>query len=252
MGTTLAALVEARRGSPEPLEALLAADRLVGAVRDAVVLQSGEVCAALQHRTADLPAEDAGRISVVNHADTALVSPTPEGVLASDLGGFLYGKASLVDDGATARLTTTSYVVPSAGPVATEVMCKTKSRSAVAQALYDDFRQVDATAPTCAEATRATLDAASAVLSPAAQQRSGGVTVLPDQPTSAGPQWVFTPMTVRPADPVTGRWEVQSPSLVTQLDDTSLDPEFAGNHYCKALSPLRALQLLLEETAPPL
>jgi hypothetical protein len=43
---------------------------------------------------------------------------------------------------------------------------------------------------------------------------------------------------------------VQSPSLVTQLSDTELDPEFAGNHYCKVLSPLRALELLLQDTQP--
>jgi hypothetical protein len=249
-GAVLGDLVEQERGLTTDLTGLVAADGLVSAIRAAHVAQSGSVCAALQHHTADLAPADAGLIDVADRADADLVAPTPEGATSADLGGFLYDKASLADDGGTARLTTVSYVVRGAGPAATEVMCKTKSRSAVAQAVYDDHTRVDGTEPTCAGFTEATLDDARAAMSPQAVSRSGGVTVLADRATSAGPQWVFTPMTVAPADPVTGRWQVQSPSLVTQLSDTELDPEFAGNHYCKVLSPLRAFELLLQDTVP--
>ena len=87
-------------------------------------------------------------------------------------------------------------------------------------------------------------------VSPAASARSAGITVLPDAMKSAGPEWVFSPLLLHPAD-ATGRWEVQSPALLTELSDTELDPTFAGNHYCKVLSPVRALELVLEDTAPP-
>ena len=245
-GEVLGELVRATRGDTAGLEERLATDRVVAAVRSAADLERGQVCADLQHLTADLPAADTGRLTVANRASTDLMAPTPNGLVAGDLGGFLYDKAQLVDDGDTARATTNSYVP--AGRPAVEVMCKTKSRSAVAQAVLGSHELVDATAPSCADFTRSTLDWAAAQVSPEASARSGGVTVLPDAMKSAGPEWVFSPMLLRPADPVTGRWEVQSPALVTQLTDTDLDPEFAGNHYCKVLSPLRALELVLDDT----
>jgi hypothetical protein len=191
---------------------------------------------------------DAARLTVHDRASTDLVAPTPDGAAGGNLGGFLYDKAELVDEGDTVTVTTNSYAP--AGQPSVEVMCKTKSRSAVAQAVHGTHLQVDPTAPMCADFTRGTLDWSRAQLSPAAAQRSGGVTVLPDLPKSAGPEWVFSPLVLRPADAVTGRWEVQSPSLVTQLTDTDLDPRFAGNHYCKVLSPVRALELLLEDAVP--
>ncbi len=245
-GEALASLVRRQLGLESDLDARLAADALVSAVRTAVVAQGGAVCSSLQAHTADLAEE--GLLAIANRADIDLVAPTPDGVAERDLGGFLYDKAELVDEGSTARVTTNSYVVDGTRAGAAEVMCKTKSRSAIAQAVYDDYRRVDSTPPTCAGFTEATIAAGLAVLSPAARARSGGVAVLPDQATSAGPQWVFSPLLLAPTDPTTGRWQVQSPSLVTQLSDTELNPEFAGNHYCKVLSPLRALELLLQDT----
>jgi hypothetical protein len=252
-GAVLGDLVEAAvRRDPADLRARLKADRVVGAFRKAAAREQGATCAKLQHHTADLAPEDAARLSVRNRVSADLIAPTPEGVAASDFGGFLYDKAELATADGRAQVTTNSYRVPAVGVAsgATEVMCKTKSRSAVAQALYADFNRVDASAPSCAGYTEATLAWARAQVSPAAAARFGGVTVLPDMAKSAGPEWVFSPLLLRPADPVTGRWEVQSPSLVTQLSDTELDPEFAGNHYCKVLSPVRALELVLDDAVP--
>ena len=247
-GVVLGDLAESLHGDSGDLAERLAADRLVAAVRAAAEQERGDVCADLQQTTADLAPVDAGRLTVRNRASADLMAPTPAGVTQGDLGGFLYDKAELADEGETAAVTTNSYTPP--WQPAAEVMCKTKSRSAVAQAVYGTHLQVDATPPTCADFTTATLAWAAAQLSPPAADRSGGVTVLPDLPKTAGPEWVFSPLVLRPADPVTGRWAVQSPSLVTQLSDTELDPTFAGNHYCKVLSPLRALELLLEDAVP--
>ena len=247
-GAVLGDLAEAHFADAADLELRLAGDRLVAAVRSAAEQERGSVCADLQRTTADLAAADAGRLVVQNRAAADLVAPTPAGVAQGDLGGFLYDKAELADDGDTARVTTNSYTPP--GQPAVEVMCKTKSRSAIAQAIYGSHLQVDDTPPACADFTRGTLDWARAQVSPTAARRSAGVTVLPDLPKSAGPEWVFSPLVLRPADPATGRWEVQSPALVTQLSDTQLDPTFAGNHYCKVLSPVRALELILEDTVP--
>ena len=249
-GAVLGDLAESLFSDAGDLAGRLAGDRLVAAVRTAAEQERGAVCADLQRTTADLAAEDAARLVVQNRASAELVSPTPDGVAQGDLGGFLYDKAELADDGDVARVTTNSYTPP--GQPAAEVMCKTKSRSAVAQAVHGTHLAVDATPPACADFTRDTLAWAVAQLSATAVERSGGVTVLPDLPKSAGPEWVFSPLLLHPADAATGRWEVQSPALVTQLSDTELDPTFAGNHYCKALSPLRALELVLEDTAPVL
>jgi hypothetical protein len=245
-GQVLADLVLAARGRTDRLQARLAADALVRAVDAAALAERGPVCADVQRHTADA---DPALLAVTDRASAQLVAPTPDGVATGDLGGFLYDKAELHDEGTTARLVTSSYAL--GGSPAYEVMCKTKSRSAVALALTGDHTAVDATPPTCAGFTEATLATAAAALSPAARARTGGVTVLPDDPKRAGPEWVFSPLTQRPADPATGRWEVRSPSLLTELSDTELDPEFAGNHYCKALSPLRALELLLDDALPP-
>lgn len=247
-GAVLGDLALAAAGRTSPLDHRLAADPLVTAVRVAAIAQGGPVCTDVQRHTADA---DPALLVVTDRASAALVKPTSDGLAAGDLGGFLYDKAELHDEGATARLVTNSYVVRGAGPVALEVMCKTKSRSAVALALTDDHEAVDATPPTCAGFTEAMLATARKAMSPAARARTGGVTVLPDALKAAGPEWVFSPLVQRPADPVTGRWEVQSPALLTELSDTQLDPEFAGNHYCKALSPLRALELLLDDALPP-
>ena len=247
-GAVLGDVAQAAVADPTDLMARRAADRIVAAVSAARTSEGGPVCADLQATTADLAAADVHRLTVQNRFDADLMAPTPEGAAQRDLGGFLYDKAELVDDGDTARVVTNSHTP--AGEPALEVMCKTKSRSAVAQAIYGTHLQVDATPPSCADFTRGTLAWVRAQLSATAVARSGGVTVLPDLAKSAGPEWVFSPLVLRPADPVGGRWEVQSPALVTQLSDTDLDPTFAGNHYCKVLSPLRALELVLEDTAP--
>lgn len=247
-GAVLSELALAAVGRTGQLEQRLAADRLVAAVDTAVADQRGPVCTDVQRHTADA---DPALLAVSDRASTALVAPTPDGLAARDLGGFLYDKAELHDEGATARLVTNSYVARGSGMVALEVMCKTKSRSAVALALTGDHEAVDPTEPTCGGFVESTLASARAAMSSAAQARTGGVTVLPDAMKAAGPEWVFSPLLQRPADPVTGRWEVQSPALLTELSDTQLDPEFAGNHYCKALSPLRALELLLDDALPP-
>ncbi len=253
-GAVLGDLVEAAvRRDAADLRARLKADPVVGAFRKAAARERGQTCANLQHHTADLASAEAGLLSVRNRVSADLIAPTPEGVAANNFGGFLYDKAELATADGGVQVTTNSYLVPAVGVSsgATEVMCKTKSRSAVAQALYADFNRVDASAPSCAGYTEATLTWARGQVSPAAASRFGGVTVLPDAAKTAGPEWVFSPLQLRPADPVTGRWEVQSPSLLTQLSDTDLDPRFAGNHYCKVLSPVRALELILDDAVPP-
>ena len=248
-GAAVGDAVEAALLRSGDLAQRLAADRLVAAARGAAVQEAGQVCAELQRTTADLAAADAHRLTVDNRVDADLMAPTPEGAASGDLGGFLYDKAELRDDGDTAHVVTNSHTVGDSP--AAEVMCKTKSRSAVAAAVHGSHLAVDDSPPTCADFTRGTLAWAQSQVSAAARARSGGVTVLPDASKAAGPEWVFSPLVLHPADPVTGRWEVQSPALLTELSDTELDPTFAGNHYCKVLSPVRALELVLEDTAPP-
>jgi hypothetical protein len=217
--------------------------------------ESGETCAELQHHTADLATADRGLMQVTNRADPKLMDPPLDdpAALPGDLGGFLYDKAELTDQGTTASVVTNSYtlVMPGAGSPATpsgaaEVMCKTKSRSAVAQALYDDYTRVDGSQPDCAQHNASIVAAAAGAVSPEARARFAGVTTEPDDMKRAGPEWVFAPLVLRPADSG-GAWSVQAPALLTQLSDTELNPEFAGNHYCKVLSPVRALELVLTD-----
>lgn len=256
-GGVLGVLASAvRTRTPELLDPVVSHQPLVETFAEAARLEHGDVCAALQHHTADLDAADAGRIDVVNRADADLVDPLarPE-ALPGDLGGFLYDKAELrVEDDRTS-IVTNSYTAgrtdAPAGPAgASEVMCKTKSRTAMARAVYGDHQRVDDSPPDCAGFTRRQLGWARDRVSEAAWQRFAGLAVEPDDMKRAGPEWVFSPLMLRPAD-ASGAWSVRSPALVTQLDDTQLDPRFAGNHYCKVLSPVRLLELVLTDAVRP-
>jgi hypothetical protein len=248
-GSVLGSFSQAAVGGDGADLAVAARSRVTAAFAEAAHAERGDVCAELQRHTADVAPRDARRLRVVDRASERLLDPSPEG-LPSSFGGFVYDKAELSTEGRSVLLTTNSHVVRAdagVGPVgAPEVMCKTKSRSAVAQALTGDHQAVDATPPTCAQFNEAVVRRAADQVSPAARERFAGVAVELDDAKRAGPEWVFSPLVLRPApDSSPGSWSVRAPSLVTELTDADLDPRFAGNHYCKVLSPVRALELVL-------
>ncbi|GBF97746.1 hypothetical protein Rsub_10910 [Raphidocelis subcapitata] len=148
---------------------------------------------------------------------------------------------------------------------AEEIRIKMKSRQVYRRASADpsaDFSVDRVNA--CADINRAAYEWALAAAPPATRARflrSGApLRFAPDRhfPLPVGPLWIETPLRLRLR--VDGQYnggrpylEVTSVSMRTDLDSwmNSLHPDSAGQHYCKALSPARALDWIYSQGLRP-
>jgi predicted esterase len=193
-------------------------------------------CAAGQARLVALAPGDAGRLITVG---------SPVGDEAS----FAVARPSQQVEGDTVRVTVPARAVaepfngdqPTQPTSAREVGCKHRGQDAV---LRDLPGAAAGPPPSCAHLNAATFAEALARLDAASRQRyeDGGrrVRFLPDAPAADAIAWqqvTFT-STVAPDGVV----EMRSPVYAVPVDETSAE---AGAHWCKGLSPARAMELLM-------
>ncbi len=142
------------------------------------------------------------------------------------------------------------------GPVsASELKTKMKSRQAIYQQTVDPTAALADTDKFnfCAEINAKAFEWAHAHAPPRTKERFDAVGVLPvfdadiRHRIQVGPVWINSPLKLQEKyDATLARWvlHVQAPTLVTDVT-AHIYPDSAGFHYCKLLSPARAMEWMM-------
>jgi hypothetical protein len=135
---------------------------------------------------------------------------------------------------------------------ASEVRAKLKSRQAIYQQTIDPTAKLADTDKFdfCKEINEKAFAWAHAQAPPRTKERFDAIGVQPvfdsdiRHRVQIGPLWINSPLRLQERyDKTLGRyvWHVRAPSLVTDVS-AHIYPDSAGFHYCKLLSPSRALE----------
>lgn len=248
IAAVVADFIQARRQPPAPaavarlLQEVLRTRGLVSGYLQALDLEAGPWCEQAQRWLAHLPPA----------ADAQLAT---DHVLHDDIFSFMWSKPEAQHSGGKVTVTTRAHASwptdlmdssPSTPESAKELACKMKSQ----QALLGLMPGVASSGPrSCADLNALTLDWALQQVSSAAKARFvGGGTQLsfvPDKACSTGIGWVSAKLQLDHAGPL--QVAVRSPALVTDPGSGSHD----GVHYCKLLSPARAVEWVLVQGLKP-
>ncbi len=207
---------------------------------EAQALERGPWCETAQRMVSGLDDAALGRLQITHEFFENLVP-------------FVMSKPSLdVAAGQSLRLETrvhNSYAFdvadasPDAPETANEIACKMKNQAAIAKALQI---APGSGAVTCKDINEAAMRYALEHVSPAAKTRyltkGYQLVFLPDKEVGTGISWVSSGLAFNKVSDGSRAFEVKSTGMVTSLD---ADARFAGMHYCKLLSPAKAVEWVM-------
>jgi hypothetical protein len=220
--------------------------QLVSAYLEARQLEGeGTWCVPSQESLANLSQQDAGSLDV-SHA------------LHEDMTQFLLSKPSLAASGGKVAVKVSAYAAyaqdptddsPSLPEATLSLACKMKSQKAIKEKLPQASFGAQRT---CADLNALALKWAQDHVGNATRQRfeSHGkkLTFIADKTFAGGNQWAPAALELKPSSSQPSVVEVCSPALLT---DTSVPLGLGGMHYCKLLSPARAVEWVMVEGLKP-